>query len=195
MEKGTTTRYHSGAYHRGEKKCTRCGETKSGDQFDIRIAKRGDKEYPYLSPMCIPCRREYYREKKYSSDYYRRNKEKIRNQHHARKKKGGLEYRVRIALASYRRRSKKSGQPCDLDMGYLLSLLEDQKHKCYYSGRRMKDLSDGIPHPQVMSLDRVDPNKGYIRGNVVWCCYAVNIMKQRMSSEELRGWCKDVLAT
>lgn len=42
--------------------------------------------------------------------------------------------------------------------------------------------------PQTISLDRRNPNLGYIKENVVLCCWIVNHMKQDYSIEEFKRW-------
>lgn len=43
---------------------------------------------------------------------------------------------------------------------------------------------NGKVYRQTMSLDKLDPDKGYIQGNVVWCSYLTNTMKQNMKEDE-----------
>lgn len=43
-------------------------------------------------------------------------------------------------------------------------------------------------------LDRVDSSKGYIRGNVVPCCWTCNERKKAMSVEEFLAWIRRVYA-
>ena len=58
----------------------------------------------------------------------------------------------------------------------------------------------GTPHPDPMSkhqpsLDRIDPAKGYVLGNVVWISMMANTIKQSASSLEVMAvanWMKGV---
>lgn len=34
------------------------------------------------------------------------------------------------------------------------------------------------------SLDRLNPNEGYVKKNVVWCTFSVNSFKQSLNYEE-----------
>ena len=43
------------------------------------------------------------------------------------------------------------------------------------------------------SLDRIDPTKGYVIGNVQWLSQRANAMKQDASKEELRMFCVNML--
>lgn len=44
-----------------------------------------------------------------------------------------------------------------------------------------------------MSIDKIDPPKGYVEGNVQLVCYIVNVMKNVLSLDELYVWCKKIL--
>ena len=39
--------------------------------------------------------------------------------------------------------------------------------------------------PTKASLDRIDPNIGYVKGNVEFVCYCVNVMKNDFSKEKI----------
>lgn len=45
-------------------------------------------------------------------------------------------------------------------------------------------------HLKNMSIDRIDPNKGYTKDNVQLVCAQVNMMKSDMSLEELYMFCE-----
>lgn len=72
-------------------------------------------------------------------------------------------------------RAKNKDMNCDIDYKYLQKLFEEQSGKCYYSNIDMR--IDGKKGFDTASVDRVDSNKGYVKGNVVWCINAVNTMK------------------
>lgn len=63
-------------------------------------------------------------------------------------------------------------------------LWETQKGLCYYTKRPMKLTRDDSRHS--VSLDRLDSTVGYIPGNVVLCCAAVNLMKNDLEMREFK---------
>lgn len=53
-------------------------------------------------------------------------------------------------------------------------LFYKQDFKCYYTGVELSGIPGKWNH---FSIDRIDSNKGYIKGNLVLCCALVNAMK------------------
>ncbi len=92
------------------------------------------------------------------------------------------------AIRSARKRAKKKDIQFSLSREYVKNLFENQNGLCYYSGITMNIVKDDpgvMIDPLKMTLDLKDPNVGYVPGNVVWCVYCINAMKQRMSKERL----------
>lgn len=63
----------------------------------------------------------------------------------------------------------------EVDWEYLFELWDQQNGLCAYSGL---PLSIEANHPHVVSLDRVDSSKGYVKGNLQLVSWMVNKMKQ-----------------
>jgi repressor of nif and glnA expression len=53
------------------------------------------------------------------------------------------------------------------------------KH-CYYTGVKLTKAGEGKQRPSDMTIDRIDPNKGYVTGNVVACCFGFNQLKSQV---------------
>lgn len=73
--------------------------------------------------------------------------------------------------------ARKRGISFDDSMDYtvLLDLWNKQKGLCYYTNIPMVLSND--PCPELVSIDRIDSNKGYTRDNIVLCCYIINSWK------------------
>ena len=102
----------------------------------------------------------------------------------------------RRSLNKAKERASKRGLPISIDKQYIIELFNEQEGKCYYSGLQLniiKSDKDRVHDPLKMSLDCVDSEKGYIRGNVVWCAYCVNSMKQKMPVEDMIGICRQIV--
>lgn len=81
----------------------------------------------------------------------------------------------------------------------LQELWEEQKGKCVYSGRTLffnnksfKTKSKKGKAFNFASLDRIDSNKGYIKGNIQWVTQNVNLAKQSYFKEEFLDLIKDI---
>jgi hypothetical protein len=87
-------------------------------------------------------------------------------------------------------RAKNKGWAFDLTVDFLLDLYEKQEGKCYFS---QELLSEKIGDPNRVSLDRLDPNKGYTQGNVALVCWKINDCKRSLSEEEFIKMCEGVV--
>lgn len=100
-----------------------------------------------------------------------------------------VKYKLQMYIATWRKKTPGS----DLTVDYLLNLWNTQDGKCYYTGKPMLWKSAGIAS-ESMSLDRLDPDKGYVQGNVVWCCLFVNVMKGHLTEQGFYGMMRHILA-
>lgn len=82
---------------------------------------------------------------------------------------------------SYASRANIKGY--DLDENYISELLKKQEGKCYYSKVPL-EIGNKLTNP---TLDRIDSNKGYIKGNVVICTEIMNTMKNNLTTEEFKN--------
>lgn len=75
--------------------------------------------------------------------------------------------------------------PYLLSLQDLRTLYNKQNGKCFYTGvvMALKAGSTNDCHPLHISLDRIDSSRGYIVGNVVFCCWGVNALKGKHSIE------------
>lgn len=88
---------------------------------------------------------------------------------------GDLVYLQKVLLSKAKKRSKQKS----LDFNLTLDDLVNVKNKvCPISGQSIIYKS-GVDYKRSASLDRVDPNKGYISGNVNIISYEGNYLKNR----------------
>lgn len=80
----------------------------------------------------------------------------------------------------------------ELSPDYLWLLFESQHKKCAMSGVELVFTSDKNPssHRQdtTASLDRIDPLKGYVHGNVRWVHKDLNFMRLDFTDAEFSDW-------
>lgn len=87
----------------------------------------------------------------------------------------------------------KTFQPLVLLLLKTELLWEKQKGVCPYTGIKLKLAEYKANHNDPIytaSLDRIDSNKGYIKGNVQFISTAINYMKNNMSNEDTIKLCK-----
>lgn len=81
----------------------------------------------------------------------------------------------------------------DLRLEDLEVLYERQGRICALSGKELKFAEDSRRrNDSTASLDRIDSSKGYVEGNVQWVHKVVNLMKNTLSQEEFKDWCRVV---
>lgn len=78
----------------------------------------------------------------------------------------------------------------DVDELYLKEIWENQKGICPYTGIQMFlpktcKQSDQTRLMHRASLDRIDSSKGYLKGNVEFICYGINLAKNNFTKEEV----------
>ena len=84
--------------------------------------------------------------------------------------------------------AEKRGYVVEISKEYLWDLLQNQGSRCYFTG-----LPINIPTAtgeKTASVDRLDSDKGYIAGNVVWVHKDINLMKNTLSVKKFTELCK-----
>lgn len=75
----------------------------------------------------------------------------------------------------------------NLTLEYMLSIWEEQNGICNYSGVelvRYYPKGTTTDHRYLASLDRIDPSKGYIKGNIQFISACMNFMKHTMTDKD-----------
>lgn len=90
-------------------------------------------------------------------------------------------------------RSKSKNLECDITLDFLYQLYKKQEGLCALSGIKMTyDVLSGRTSTNI-SIDKIDPIKGYTQDNIQLVCMAVNEMKNDRSIEELQYFCECIL--
>jgi hypothetical protein len=103
-----------------------------------------------------------------------------------------IRYHVSNRIADWRKRTPNS----DLSVDYLVDLYNAQDGKDYYTEEKMATIfadKSNRPWPDSVSLDRIDPAKGYVQGNVVWCSHLTNTTKGNRTYQEFIDWMNNAL--
>lgn len=87
----------------------------------------------------------------------------------------------------YIRNCKQRSREMDVDAEYLKDLWDRQAGKCPYTGLKMvlpeSTTNSNLDTPWHASLDRVDSERGYVRGNVEFVCQFVNLGKRNFQKD------------
>jgi hypothetical protein len=86
------------------------------------------------------------------------------------------------------RNCKKRYRDFNIDLQYLKELWEQQQGVCPFSGIKLVlNAYTNIFKDQrySASLDRIDSNKGYVKGNVRWVSRSINLLKNDMTDDQL----------
>ena len=70
-------------------------------------------------------------------------------------------------------RSSRKGIFCDLTADDIRAVYDEQGGRCFYTGEEFGTVGENT----VMSVDRIEPGRGYTRNNIVLCLRWVNVMK------------------
>lgn len=175
MEIRTENRYT--LHPQGKKRCTKCETVYDNipDNYDIHHRKpNGEYSYAGQCKTCISSIREE-RAGRYKTD---------------------VTLYVRRLLPAIRCRAKEDGLDFDLTADHLVQLWREQSGLCYYTGMTM-DLQATTgdrksPHIDFPSIDKLDPASGYVVGNVAWCTWGINRMKNNLTRDQFISFCRTV---
>lgn len=157
------------------RKCAQCGAWKPADAFGWKL--RGKR----LAARCSDCRKANYKENPHrvrerAAAYYRANR--------ARALAKSRERRVadpeRQMWIGARSRAREKGLPFDLDPVVDVCLPKF----CPVFGVALK-VGTGRCGPDSPTLDRIDPAKGYVKGNVIVVSRRANTIKNDATPAEL----------
>jgi len=103
---------------------------------------------------------------------------------------GIREFIRRIKMHNISARRKKE---CNIDIIYLLELW-NKNHVCPYTGIELTKpfYRKKTDKRTCASLDRIDSNKGYIKGNVQFVSLMANYAKNNMSHDDMINFCKTI---
>ena len=111
-------------------------------------------------------------------------------------------FKNKLYKAKNRPKYKGGGTPKkfdkDVDEYYLLRMWHRQKGRCKYSDlimdyKPLKDGNRGTKNPKIVSIDRIDCNKGYVKGNIVLVCWMSNFIKKNFNLSYIKKYFKKVI--
>ena len=176
------------------KQCTRCSELKPITQFSKGTRKattfRGAREVgkAVYKPTCKTCDAEYARKwRENNPDYNRRNKRSQREAAARGDTDPMLRSFVSCRVADAKARAAKSNLPYNLDNEYMLSLWDGV---CALTGMPINTEKGSM---YIGSIDKIQPELGYTKGNVQWVSWQVNRAKGEYTLGDLITMCRAVV--
>lgn len=168
------------------KTCKQCKKEKDISNFRLQKFISCNK-ICYYRPrtLCKSCESKYNCQLQKSPETRERIRKKRRNDR-------TIKSLIQNRIAQWKKKTPNS----DLTTEYLLKLYESQNGKCYYTGlplEMLKVFEWKQKFENSISLDRLDPDKGYVQGNLVFCLYSVNTMKGKHSEQQFYERMKMIL--
>ena len=142
--------------------CKVCGHELAIDRFPMNGK--------YRAKTCKSCRTA--------------QRNKIRN--------GSYEEYIRYAITGLKSGRRNSGLEWELSIEDAIELWEGQEGRCALSGNVMARHRGFGEVPFNMSIDRIDPAKGYFKNNVQLTCWEANRMKHSLSPAEFFFWIRSI---
>lgn len=158
----------------GKKKCFKCKEFKSVDEFS-----KNRSNYDGFQKVCKECFANY--------ECVKKGYKKKTNNY-----KNNLEFYFDSKLSSLKKKCELKNIPFDLIKGDLLKIYNSQNGKCYYTGIDITH-NKGTLNFNSISIERLDPKLGYTKNNVVLCSFNVNSFKGIMNENEFKEFLNVVI--
>lgn len=99
---------------------------------------------------------------------------------------------IQLRLSKWRTQTVLNVNEELVDKEYLINLWDKQNGICPFTGDALL-LTRGKTSHTTLSLDKLDPKKGYIKGNVVWTTFLTNTTKQNRNINEFIDFCRKVV--
>lgn len=104
-----------------------------------------------------------------------------------------LDFKLKHCFYSAKSRAKKLKIEFNLTLDYIKYLYNKQNGLCAISGIPMTYRYIDNSIDTGISVDKIDPCKGYVMGNVQLVCWAVNRMKWNMDLKKLLYFCRNIV--
>lgn len=159
------------------KKCPKCGEFKEFNRS-------------YCRPCYSQWQKENRKKRRKNKDHVNKTQQYSRNYYQS--TKNNIDASLKRKLYAAKQRTKKKNLEFNLDIDYLKNLFLKTKGNCVVSGKKLI-IGAGLREPDSLSIDRIDSKKGYIKGNIRFVTFAINVAIQNWGLDEFYILCEDVI--
>jgi hypothetical protein len=109
-------------------------------------------------------------------------------------RKTSLGNKIRYNLSKIKYRCNQKRIDFDIDVDYLINVLEQQDYKCKLTGIPLRFEAGEGSNMLAASVDRIDASRGYVKGNIQYVCYWANTAKSNLPQNVFLEMCKTVVA-
>jgi hypothetical protein len=161
-------RNHNTKYHVGDLTCTTCEET---NITKFGKDKKTESGFKARCNLCSNASRNVKRKAK-TLTIVGKIKFLLKDANNHNNTRNKLRQKLNVKNKDNPKYVKLLPLKFDIDFDYVLNLYEEQRKSCGVSGL---DLEKYLYHPLFkMSLERIDDNVGYVKGNIVLICLCFN---------------------
>lgn len=97
-----------------------------------------------------------------------------------------IESYMKRSISVIKARCKKEGMLFDIDYEYLLDISFFQNDKCFLTGEPLEYKTGNGYNPLGCSVDKVVPQKGYVKGNIILIQRKINMRKNNSTLPEIK---------
>lgn len=95
---------------------------------------------------------------------------------------------IRSIVTKRKARAKQKNVLFDIDVDFVYNIFQKQQGRCFYTDRQMEyERGKGV-NRNGLSIDKVNPELGYVQGNVICCTVQANSVKNDVNMNELKEW-------
>lgn len=170
--------------------CKTCHKEKDISEFGIHSSgkntnfkSRGKIEHKKHCKPCTALKAKEWRAK--NPDYHKRQRKISKYS----KEEKYIISSIRTKVSEAKQNNKRTTREFTIDSDYMFDLFMSQEGICYLTGFKLQ-----IDHhnPYALSIDKIIPTKGYVKGNVKWCCWMANRAKGDLDMNTLLNLCKAI---
>lgn len=96
---------------------------------------------------------------------------------------------IRMRVTDAKKRAFKKNLDFNIDVEYLIKKLIETNYICPYLGVKFEKRNSDY----VLSIDRIDPTKGYVKGNIEITSRLANTMKNKATNSQLMIFAENIL--
>lgn len=170
--------------------CKPCSTLRRLDWDKKNLPKPGDVGYEDY----VTKRKEYHKSLRQLPTYAVKSK---KYDERRKTRMSSMKARLRTLMSAARTRSGHKGLAFELDLDFLLNLVEANNSSCCLTGIAFSlepSKDEFTVNPYAPSIDKIDPKKGYVKDNVRLILTCVNIALNQFGEEFFTHWATEFVS-